>query len=264
VLKRVISGIIGAIILITVVLSGTVPLRIAIGLVSALMVLELCRCVGASTVLMIPSALYAALLSSEVIPSAFRESIFCLFLLLILTLALVKHKTLHISEVALSGLFTFFVGSFMGCVTKIRMEDGGAYWIWLIFIGAWLSDVFAYFSGRFFGKKKLMPSVSPKKTIAGAVGGALGAAAGFLIFGFFAKEHLGAVNLLSLFGIGLIAAICGQVGDLVASVIKRQYGIKDYGRIMPGHGGAMDRFDSILFVAPVMWLYLQMFVPLMN
>ena len=258
VLKRLISGVIGAIILLAVVLSGVLPLRIGIALVSALMVYELCKCVGASLSLLIPSAIYAALLSCEVIPLQFQRTVMCVFLLWILTTALVRHKTIHIQEVALSALSAFFVGCFMSCITKIRLEAGGAYWIWFVFFGAWLSDVFAYFSGYLFGKRKLIPSVSPKKTVAGAVGGAIGAAVGFVVFGYFTRSYLGDINLLILFATGIIAAVCGQIGDLVASVIKRQYGIKDYGNIMPGHGGAMDRFDSILFVAPVMWLYLQL------
>ncbi len=256
--SRIISAVIGAVLLIGIVLSGTVPLRIAVALVAALMIAELSRAVGVRWILAIPAAVFAALFASEVIPVGFRESAISLFLLLILTILLTQHKKqLPVSEAALCCLFAFFIGSFMSCVTKIRMLTGGEYWIWLIFIGAWASDIFAYFSGRLLGKKKLIPDVSPKKTVAGAVGGAIGAAIGFLVFGLVTGDALSSVSLLSLFVAGLFAAVAGQVGDLVASLIKRQYGIKDYGKIMPGHGGAMDRFDSILFVAPVMLIYIQ-------
>ncbi len=256
--SRLISGVIGAVLLIAIVLSGTVPLRIAVALISALMVYELGRAVKLHAAFILPAALFAALLSSEVIPPDFREAVVCLFLLVALFTLLCGHKRLHTTDAALCCLFAVFVGFFMGCITKIRLAEGGEYWIWLVFIGAWVSDVFAYFSGRFFGKRKLIPAVSPKKTVAGAIGGALGAAAGFLLFGYLANAGLGNVHLVGLFFAGLVAAVCGQIGDLVASVIKRQYGIKDYGKIMPGHGGAMDRFDSILFVAPVLSFYMQL------
>ncbi len=257
--SRVLSGIIGAVLLIGVVCSGTVPLRIAVGLVSALMVFELFRAVGLrSSLLLIPAAIFAAGLGSDVIPSNLKETLICIFILFILFVLLLRHDKIHITDVALAFLFTCFIGCFMGCITKIRMSPGGEYWIWLIFIGAWVSDIFAYFSGKLFGKKKLIPAVSPKKTVAGAVGGAVGAALGFLIFGLFVQDPMGGVNLLGLFAAGFIIAVFGQIGDLVASVIKRQYGIKDYGKIMPGHGGAMDRFDSILFVAPAIYFYMQL------
>lgn len=255
---RIISGAVAVVLLIGVVLSGTVPLRIAVALISVLMVLELCHAMKLHAAFTVPAAIFAALFASEVIPPGLRDAAVYLFLLITLTTLLAGHKSLHTADAARGFFLTFFVGCFMGCITKIRMSEGGAYWIWLIFIGAWVSDIFAYFSGLLFGKKKLMPLVSPKKTVAGAVGGALGAAVGFLVFGFFAKEAIGSPSYFALFFAGLIASVCGQIGDLVASVIKREHGIKDYGKIMPGHGGAMDRFDSILFVAPVIYLFMQL------
>jgi len=255
--SRFISGMVATVLLIGVVLSGTVPLRIAVALISALMVLELCHAVNLHAAFVIPAAVFSALFASEAIFPWLRDAAVYFFLLLTLITLLIGHKTLHIKDAACSFLFAFFVGCFMGCITKIRLDEGGAYWIWFVFIGAWVSDIFAYFSGLLFGKKKLIPSVSPKKTVAGAIGGALGAAVGFLIFGFFVKDSIGSPNIFVLFFVGLIASASGQIGDLVASVIKRECGIKDYGKIMPGHGGAMDRFDSILFVAPVIYLFMQ-------
>ncbi len=257
--SRIISAVIGAVLLLGVVLSGTVPLRIAVAIVSALMVFELCRAVKVNGILTAFSVIFGAVLASEFLPGSFKDMAVCLFLLCVLTTLLLQHKKqMSVSDAALCCLFAFFIGSFMGCVTKIRMLEGGAYWIWLIFIGAWGSDVFAYFSGKLFGKKKLIPDVSPKKTVAGAIGGALAAATGFAVYGFFMGDMLGNVNFISLFVAGLAVSATGQIGDLVASCIKRQYGIKDYGKIMPGHGGAMDRFDSILFVAPIILFYIQL------
>ncbi|MDD4124835.1 MAG: phosphatidate cytidylyltransferase [Eubacteriales bacterium] len=117
----------------------------------------------------------------------------------------------------------------------------------LIFVAAWTTDTFAYFSGIAFGKKKLCPEISPKKTVAGAIGGAAGCVISFIIFGiicngFFDKSY----SLWLLAAIAVPLSVIGQVGDLAASAVKRHYGVKDFGKLFPGHGGVLDRFDSIL------------------
>ncbi len=254
--KRVISGILGAILLLLVVFLGEWPLRIGVALVSVLMVWELFRAAKLHSLLVLPSAIFAASLGAGIIPPQFIEVAVCLFLLIVLIALLVRHKTLAAGEVGLMFLFALFIGSFMGCITKIRMMPQGAYLIWLVFIGAWVSDSAAYFTGCFLGKRKLIPEVSPKKTVEGAIGGAVGTAICFFLFAAIFGEKAGDLSPFGMCIGGLFASACGQVGDLVASVIKRQYGVKDYGKIMPGHGGAMDRFDSILFVAPAIYLYL--------
>lgn len=253
---RIISGIVGALLLLVIVLGGVLSLRIGISIVAMLMVFELFRAVNLKGWLIIPSALFSAILASDVIPSSFFTPLICAYVMLNFIILLSNHQKIHIQKMAVCVFLSLFVGLFMSCITKIRLSDFGEYWIWLVFLGAWACDIFAYFVGIFFGKKKLCPSISPKKTIAGAVGGVLGSAVCFLIFGLFAKENLGDMHPLFLFFIGGLVAVCGQLGDLSASIIKRQYGIKDFGKIMPGHGGVMDRFDSILFVAPAMYLCL--------
>lgn len=252
---RIISGCIGAALLILVLLCGVTVLRIAIGLVSVLMVIELFRAVKLRSLIIIPSAIFAALLSAGVFGNDLLFPALCVYLLAMLTIMLFTYKTLRVQDIATATLFSLFIGLFMGCLTKIRMADHGAYWIWLVFLGAWGCDVFAYFTGCYFGTTKLMPGVSPKKTVEGAIGGTLGASICFLLFGLIIGG-LGNIHPVSLFFAGMLSALCGQLGDLSASVIKRQNGIKDYGNIMPGHGGAMDRFDSILFVAPAIYICL--------
>lgn len=122
--------------------------------------------------------------------------------------------------------------------------------VWLIFLIAWTTDSFAYFSGNFFGKHKLAPAISPKKTVEGAVGGMLGCAVSTYVFCRFFVPELGLWALL--FGFG--GSFLSQLGDLAASQIKRRNGIKDFGNLIPGHGGILDRFDSILFTAPYVYL----------
>ena len=138
----------------------------------------------------------------------------------------------------------------------------------LCLAGAWLGDSGAYFVGtfwKFWEKHKLCPEISPKKTWEGAVGGVLTVGLVFALYAFgyqIVQGYRGynfEVNYLYLVIMGFICGVLGIIGDLSASLIKRQYGIKDFGNIMPGHGGLMDRFDSVLFVAPFMMFVLSHF-----
>ena len=132
--------------------------------------------------------------------------------------------------------------------------------LFLIFIGSWITDTCAYFSGMLFGKHKLAPTISPKKTVEGAAGGALGTMLVMTVYALCVK-HFAAVNL-NLPGVIILGILCGifsQTGDLCASIIKREHGIKDFGHIMPGHGGVMDRFDSLIFVSPIVYYFISFF-----
>ncbi len=123
---------------------------------------------------------------------------------------------------------------------------------WLIILSAFGSDIFAYFTGMLLGRHKLCPTLSPKKTIEGAVGGVIGSLALCTLFGFvFLKPYL-----VHCIVIGLLASPVSMLGDLTASAYKRTMGIKDYGNLIPGHGGAMDRIDSVLFTAPFVYYYI--------
>ena len=121
--------------------------------------------------------------------------------------------------------------------------------IWIVVIAAFGSDIFAYFTGYFLGKHKMAPNLSPKKTIEGAVGGLIGSSLLAWLFGFIFMRDMALVCLV----LGLVGGAAGMAGDLTASMFKRKMGIKDYGTLIPGHGGIMDRFDSVVFVAPVVY-----------
>jgi phosphatidate cytidylyltransferase len=118
------------------------------------------------------------------------------------------------------------------------------------------TDIFAYFTGQAIGKHKLSPKISPKKTIEGAIGGILGSVLLCVVFGHFFGELL----LLHYAVIGVLGSILAQLGDLTASIFKRKMGVKDYGMLIPGHGGIMDRFDSVLFTAPFVYYYIMLVI----
>ncbi len=119
------------------------------------------------------------------------------------------------------------------------------------FIIPWTTDTFAYFSGMMFGKRKLLPRVSPKKTIEGSIGGFVASFVLSLLFSIFLVKGISYTKIMLII---LIASILAQLGDLVASYVKREYGLKDFGRILPGHGGVMDRFDSVIVVVSFLYL----------
>lgn len=144
-------------------------------------------------------------------------------------------------------LFTF--------IFLTRNLPNGIYMVWMIFISSWICDTCAYLTGMAIGKHKLAPVLSPKKSIEGAVGGVVGSALVGAIFGYFALERVFAdqnVTWIAALICG-VGAVISQVGDLAASGIKRNHNIKDYGKLIPGHGGIMDRFDSVLFTAPIIY-----------
>lgn len=161
----------------------------------------------------------------------------------------------HIREITLAFFGVFYVAVMLSYVYKIRMLEDGAFLVWLIFIGAWGSDTCAYCVGMLIGKTKFLPKLSPKKSLEGCVGGVAGAALLGFVYAIIFKGYITGVANPGI----TFAVICGcssvisQLGDLAASAIKRNYDIKDYGKLIPGHGGILDRFDSIIFVAPIVY-----------
>ena len=141
-----------------------------------------------------------------------------------------------------------------------RQLEHGIYLVWMIFISSWISDTFAYLTGVLFGKHKLAPVLSPKKSIEGSVGGIVGAALFGAAFGLYMDSAVGQENFVVLLAIvGGVGSVISQVGDLAASAIKRNHEIKDYGKLIPGHGGIMDRFDSVIFTAPITYFLILLF-----
>ena len=143
----------------------------------------------------------------------------------------------------------------LSCLLRLRLLTYGGGLVLMPLVAAFMSDSAALFTGMACGKHKLAPKASPKKTVEGAVGGLAGGVLGMIVFRivfFFVTVEPLPIGWCMV--IGLVGAFMGQLGDLSFSIIKRQFGIKDYGRLLPGHGGVLDRFDSVIFAAPVVWM----------
>lgn len=182
-------------------------------------------------------------------------AVFTLYLLYLFAVAVLRQGRMRFAEVAEVFTGVLYITLSFASLSLLRHKTPeGGYLYLLVFFGAWVTDTFAYFTGRFFGKHKLNPVISPKKTVEGSVGGIVFCILSFAAFGLvmqFGKWHF-TVHYPLLLLTGLLCSVVSQVGDLITSLIKREHGVKDYGKIFPGHGGVLDRFDSVLAISPVL------------
>ena len=167
------------------------------------------------------------------------------------------HTKVDYRDITSHCILTYYITFFMGSLITIRNEYD-VFAVLLVFICAWTTDTGAYFTGYFLGKHKLIPKVSPKKTVEGAIGGVIVCTICTYIY-VHVLNLVDAGNVLYTCGFAAVISILSQFGDLVASAIKRDCGVKDFGNLLPGHGGLMDRFDSVTFVAPII-MYLLKFI----
>lgn len=164
-------------------------------------------------------------------------------------------KTITLEESAIAGIWTIYISFAFSSLVLLRDLNHGEYLYVLVFLIPWISDAFAYFIGVKFGRHKLAPEISPKKSVEGSVAGIVFGTLAPICYGFGVEQLYGAEpSYLALFILGLIISVVSQCGDLAASLVKRRFGIKDYGTIFPGHGGIIDRFDSVLPTAPFMYI----------
>lgn len=264
-LKRILTSLVALCVLIPVLfLSNTWVLPIALSICCFIANYEVLKCIGCVSVRWVSSSLMSI---SSVIPLLVRIispmdryyiAVSCVLfaeILYLMAVIVFSKGNIDIQMVGIASLMSFYVT--LGFSSIIILHDffsGGKYLYLLVFVGAWVTDIFAYFCGKLFGKHKLIPEVSPKKTVEGSIGGSLFAGLAFVLFGIISNS-LGFViefGHLKLFILGLIAAVVAQIGDLCMSALKRHYSIKDFGKIFPGHGGMLDRFDSIIAVAIVL------------
>ncbi|MFG6335223.1 MAG: phosphatidate cytidylyltransferase [Lachnospiraceae bacterium] len=162
----------------------------------------------------------------------------------------------HANQI-MSAMFSFLYGPVMLSFLYLLREglDDGVYLVWFVFLASWGSDTCAYCVGVLFGKHKMTPKLSPKKSVEGAVGGIVGAALLFVLYTHFVINSYTdmVMSLPFAAALGAVGALISMVGDLAASAVKRDHEIKDYGKLIPGHGGIMDRFDSVIVAAPIVF-----------
>lgn len=193
-----------------------------------------------------------------------------LFMLTLLVFLLFTHRTVRLEQIGTAFMLTLLLSFSFSCIVFLRdiytrsaTVELGCFYVVLVFLGAWITDAGAYFVGHLLGRHKLAPDISPKKTVEGAVGGVVCTVAVFAaaapVYALYVRAHGQALRWSEprLIVAALLCALMAVLGDLAASVIKRQCNIKDFGNILPGHGGVLDRFDSIMFVAPMLLIYLQ-------
>ncbi len=285
-LTRTISGIVLVILAFGAIWAGDWVLLLTIYAVSVIGFLELTRAMGVNQKGKAPDAyevvgligitLYDILLylygsglgllraGSEkrlTITGAAAAAFMCLMVLILMLLSLMAVYVLTFPKAKCDvPVRTFFACIYapvmLSFIWLIREWHGGFYLVWLVFISSWISDTCAYLVGRTFGKHKLAPVLSPKKSVEGSIGGIFGAALIGFLYGF-VLQKTNTLNLpyqaLYFALIGGVGSVLSQLGDLAASGIKRDHDIKDYGKLIPGHGGIMDRFDSVIVTAPLIY-----------
>lgn len=258
-LKRFISGIILVILSLLLIIQGGDILLFSTLLLSLVGTFELNRALSIQSLApslegYLMSIFYYMNLKYEWIDKPMVYSL--IFLIILLTTYVVCYPNVHSKDIFTSFFGFFYVSVMLSFIYLTRMEEpNGKFLVWIIFLCAWGSDTFAYCVGRLFGKHKMTPILSPKKSIEGAIGGILGAAIINMIYVYFFINHFKvSSNFIWLIGVmAAIAAFVSMIGDLAASAIKRDNKVKDYGDLIPGHGGVLDRFDSIIITAPIIY-----------
>lgn len=270
---RLLSSAVGIIIaIIILILHDTIALNIAVALISVIMVYEVLkagRCIKLRLTC-IPALIYAAVNPFIVTGSAtmYRFAFTFVVILCIFATYIIQHNSLKYYRLMFIIASAILISNAMSSLVILHDMDkvNGLMYLIMGLCGAWLADSGAYFVGTFMGKNKLCPEISPKKTVEGFVGGIFITGLLFMLINFgYSKilphftDYTVSVNYFEVCILGMILAVVGTLGDLSASVLKRQCGIKDYGNIMPGHGGLMDRFDSVVFVAPFLYAFVSIF-----
>jgi phosphatidate cytidylyltransferase len=176
-------------------------------------------------------------------------------LILMLTIMVFSKGKFSVADLSFTILCSFYICFLFWYVMLLRDLPSGMYVVGFVIIGAVSTDTFAFFVGTLFGRNKLLPDVGPKKTVEGAIGGILGCVVMFLLYGLIFKEFIFDVSIIKLLIMGVACGFVSEIGDLAASAIKRFCGIKDFGKMIPGHGGILDRLDSILILAPLIYIF---------
>ncbi len=261
-LKRIITSVVALLIFIPVcIFSETPAFTVLFSLASFLGVYEMLGCTGFRKIWSISAPLMVFAAASPAAARFFTSQLLFLavfagtvFVLLFytMTVCILSNGKYDITEAGAAFLFCIYIVSSFSCIILLRDREVGVYVFMLPIVGAWVSDIFAYFCGRLFGRHKLMPKVSPKKTVEGSIGGIVFTMMACIVYGLIISGQPDSTLVFAI--IGVIISVMSQIGDLFLSAIKRKHNIKDYGTILPGHGGVLDRFDSVLATVPFVLL----------
>lgn len=248
---RLLSGIVLVLLALLFIIHGGYLLLTVLGIISLIGLFELYRVFGIEKsapgiVGYVAAIVYYLNVAFGFIPDIMM---FVMALLIVCMCVFVfGYPKFHANQIIATFFGVFYVAVMLSCIYETRSLEGGRYLVWLIFLCSWGCDTCAYCVGMLIGKHKMAPVLSPKKSVEGAVGGVAGAA---LLGVIYAAATQGPI--LEYAVICAVGALISMVGDLAASAIKRNQGIKDYGKLIPGHGGILDRFDSVIFTAPVIY-----------
>lgn len=257
-LTRILSGIILGIITISSLLVGGEYLFGICFAISLIGMMELYRVVGINKQLIGMMGYLSAIAYYICIYFEYEEYAVLVFLaaiILIMSVYVICFPKYNTEDALMAFFGLFYVAVMLSYIYQTRAMENGIYVAWLIFICSWGNDTFAYFTGVLWGKHKMAPKLSPKKSVEGAIGGITGAAILGGVYGYIISSSLTAVtNPIFVFAVAsALGALLSIIGDLAASAIKRNHEIKDYGKLIPGHGGVLDRYDSVIFTAPVVY-----------
>lgn len=257
--ERLISGAILLAAAIVLVMAGGFFLWTALMIISLLAMYELYRTADLHKSILAVLAYLTAdfyYLLLRIFPDIDMLPVFLAAMMGIMTCYVIFYPKYHINQITFVFYGLVYTAAALSCIYRVREFMDGKYIVWMIFIGAWGSDTCAYCVGKLIGKHKLPSKLSPNKSIEGCIGGIAGASLIGFIYGMVFSTNFSSLPkpALTLAILGGASSVISQIGDLAASAIKRNYNIKDYGNLIPGHGGILDRFDSIIFTAPLVYI----------
>jgi phosphatidate cytidylyltransferase len=257
--QRIITAVAAAAVFLPIVIFGGWPFILMVYLIASVALYEALK-MRKLELFSVPGIISLLLLWIFMIPNQYNDlleslnytklELFMLGVLLFLTYTVITKNRFTFEDVAFSVLSALYVG--LGFYFFIETRDASLTFVFYSLFMVWATDSGAYFFGRAFGKRKLWPEISPNKTIEGFIGGILSALVVAVLFTIFAEMEVSVILLLAATA---FLSVFGQIGDLVESAMKRYYNVKDSGSILPGHGGMLDRFDSLLFVWPLIHLF---------
>ncbi len=265
-LKRLTSALLGMPLVIIILVFGNVyVVDIAFAIIAAIALHEFLRCFDgkAKPVIWMGYVSAAFIAIMHVLPSVSMMDFVGMFLFLMILLLFFEvfrsNMKINIMDISITLFGICYIVFFLMFVPLIRGFENGQCLIWYVFTASWGTDVFAYIVGKTIGKHKFS-QISPKKSIEGCIGGVVGAVLFTVAFTYIFNTYAGlniAYDKIIIFAV--ILSIIGQIGDFAASSVKRYVGIKDFSNLIPGHGGMLDRFDSVIFIAPAAY-FLLMFI----